>query len=387
MAFLNRVLHIKPYKSKLFVLAIGNTQMGGTGKTPLTLELITQLQDKNFNPIVISKSYKASLTAPKEVSVYDKALEVGDEPLMIKRLKPSVRVFSGPIKVKTLRFAEKSVDHNKKSLFILDDGIQHHKIKKDLKVLVFDGTRSFFDLFAFPLGFSRECLFLTEFSDFIFLNRDHQSLLSKTLKFLYKTKIKTLNYEIQSIEGFNKQKLEQKLEQRVEQNLEQEVEQNLEQEVEQNLEQGVEQNLEQEVEQNLEQGVEQNLEQEVEQNLEQGAEQNLEQRVEQNLEQRVEQNPVLVSGVGNFKHLKGKVEKFLKTQNLSLKGEIKGADHDSFNNIKLNPQEIYICTEKDHDKLKSKLNEKNLYVVKSAFDETSKTNISELVEMVEKTKW
>ena len=301
-AFLNRTIHFNPHKSKFFSLSVGNLQVGGTGKTPITLELIRQFLEKNIDPIIISKSYKASLHAPKEVSQTDRALEVGDEALMLKKSFPEVRVFSGPVKVKTLKFAEEQIKHNSKSLFILDDGAQHHKIKKDFKVHVWDGSRSFFDLFSFPLGSTRECLFLSESSDFTFINRDQKSLLSKVLKFFFKNKIDSLDFQIQKIENVNGKPLDQ--------------------------------------------------------------------------------NAILISGVGNFKHLKLEVEEYLKVQRLSLKGQIKGLDHDSFKKTNLNSQEIYICTEKDHDKLKEKVTVENLYVVKSDFTQTSSKSISRVVEMV-----
>jgi tetraacyldisaccharide 4'-kinase len=301
-ALINRLLNNSPYKSKLFVLSVGNTQLGGTGKTPIVLSLIEELIAKGVKPIIISKSYKATLKKPKELAVTDRALEVGDEALMLKRAYPEVKVFSGPSKIKTLKFAETKDLHSLKNIFILDDGAQHHKIKKDFKIHVWDGSRSIFDLFALPLGFSRECWFMSESSDISFINRESHNALSKILKLIFKSRIESLDFEIEEVEN------------------------------------------------------------------RQGRE--------------LCKDAILISGVGNFDHLVFKLEDFLSNKKIKLKGKIEGSDHDSFKDIELNPEEFYICTEKDHDKLRDRIKVENLFVIKSRFSKNSLEKLSKVVEKV-----
>gem|GEM_PF-2189829 len=292
----------KPYTSKSYIVSVGNLQVGGTGKSPFVIRLIESLLEKNMNVCVISKSYKAQLKEAKEVSVDDRALNVGDEALMFKKAFPNVSVFSGPSKSDTLKFAEKKTEKIIDKIFLIDDGSQHFKIKKDLKILIWDGSRSIFDLFSFPLGLSRESLFLSEKHDFIFLNRKAGTLLSKALMFFYKEKSNCLNFEINNIVNSEKKELNS--------------------------------------------------------------------------------NAVLISGVGNYSDLYNKTEKFLKTKNLMITQKIKAKDHDSFEKYKLDFKKTYVCTDKDFDKLKDKVNQKSLYVIKSAFSIESKTLIDRVLDKI-----
>jgi len=293
-----RLGSFKAYKSNFLVVSVGNLQVGGTGKSPFISELANQLLNEGLQPVIISKSYKATLKKPKEVSIQDNVLEVGDEALMLKKNNPKVRIFSGPTKFQTLKFAEKRID-SEASLFLIDDGAQHHKIFKDIEVIIWDGSRTILDLFSFPFGMSRESLFFSKKTDFVFLNRESNGLLSRFLKYFYSSRPKSLSYEIKTIENFKSE--------------------------------------------------------------------------------RLQKNAKLISGVGNFNYLESSVKKYLKLQGLNLKKSIQAKDHDTFKSYNLDPNEFYICTEKDHDKLIAKVSEDNLYVVNSEFNKDSKANISEVV--------
>ncbi len=189
----------KAYTSKNYIVSVGNLQVGGTGKSPFILRLIDLLHQKNKNIVVLCKSYKALLKQPKEVFIDDSPLDVGDEALMFKKAFPSVLVFSGPKKIDTLKFAETQTEDITDKVFLIDDGSQHFKIKKNLKILIWDGSRSIFDFFSFPLGLSRENFFLSEKHDFVFLNRKANTLLSKALIFIYKKECCNLKFEIDRI--------------------------------------------------------------------------------------------------------------------------------------------------------------------------------------------
>ena len=57
---------LKPQAFRVPIISVGNLTTGGTGKTPVVLELISLLKDKSI--LVVSKSYKAKLPQPAEVT-------------------------------------------------------------------------------------------------------------------------------------------------------------------------------------------------------------------------------------------------------------------------------------------------------------------------------
>lgn len=173
VSYLNRILPRTRYKAKHPVISVGNILSGGVGKTPFCIELSNALLDLGFKPVVISKSYKASAEAPVEVLLSSDASHCGDEALLYKKKLPQVRVFSGPHKGQTVSYADKVLNEKSKFMYVLDDGAQHHSLKKDFKFLIWDRTREFWELFPFPFGFSREFFFLSEDTDLNFLNRSN----------------------------------------------------------------------------------------------------------------------------------------------------------------------------------------------------------------------
>ena len=153
------------------VFSVGNFTVGGTGKTPLVTTLVEILISIDKEPILISKSYKASLKIPAEVFADSNVKTVGDEALLLKTKFPNLRVFSGPHKTKTALFASSKIIDPLATVFVVDDGAQHHGFYKDFKIHVWDMSQHKIDLFPFPLGKAREFWFLGEKSDLTILNR------------------------------------------------------------------------------------------------------------------------------------------------------------------------------------------------------------------------
>jgi tetraacyldisaccharide 4'-kinase len=180
-------------------VSVGNLSVGGSGKTPVVFKVIETLLKNGYRPVVISKSYKAKLKAPQEVKVSSDPLVVGDEAHLIKKTNPEVPVFSGPIKYKTALFAQRTLENSEGHVFIIDDGAQHHRIKKDIKIHLWDMSRPLIDFFPFPLGLCREFWFLGESPDIKILNRVQYMRSSKLFKpMLFGKKIE-LKYQTKSI--------------------------------------------------------------------------------------------------------------------------------------------------------------------------------------------
>src|SRR5258707_14504689 len=68
------------------VLCVGNYHVGGAGKTPTVLALVSLLSDAGEAPIVLSRGYGGKLPRPIHDHPHQHAdPDVGDEPLMLAR--------------------------------------------------------------------------------------------------------------------------------------------------------------------------------------------------------------------------------------------------------------------------------------------------------------
>jgi tetraacyldisaccharide 4'-kinase len=117
------------------VIVIGNITVGGTGKTPLTLWLAQRLLARGWHPAILSRGHGARITGePRRVMLDSRADEVGDEPLMLKLALPEVEVIVHPVRYRAGLIAiEQGVD-----IILLDDGLQHMQLARDLEICVLD---------------------------------------------------------------------------------------------------------------------------------------------------------------------------------------------------------------------------------------------------------
>lgn len=124
------------------VISVGNLTVGGTGKTPTCLWLAQELTRRGFKVGILSRGYKRKATAPvilrpngAVTSNLDQANEVqsaGDEPLMMARLYgQTVGVSRDRAQAAASLLREQDID-----VFILDDGFQHRRVKRDIDLLL-----------------------------------------------------------------------------------------------------------------------------------------------------------------------------------------------------------------------------------------------------------
>jgi tetraacyldisaccharide 4'-kinase len=113
------------------VVVIGNLYVGGTGKTPLTIELARALAARGWRPGIVSRGYGAAAAAPRLVLAGDAARDVGDEPLLMTR---AARV---PVAVARDRAAAARLlrtRHPECDVVIADDGLQHWPLARDMEI-------------------------------------------------------------------------------------------------------------------------------------------------------------------------------------------------------------------------------------------------------------
>ena len=133
------------------VVVVGNITVGGSGKTPLTLWLLQQLQQRGLRPGVISRGHGGSGRV-REVLTDSDADDVGDEPLLIKR-RTRLPVFVGRDRVAAARALIKA--HPECDLILSDDGLQHYRLARDFEIAVQDG-RGLMNGWPLPAGPLRE---------------------------------------------------------------------------------------------------------------------------------------------------------------------------------------------------------------------------------------
>lgn len=145
----------RPYRSSLFVISIGNLTLGGSGKTPVTGEILRLLG--RGKAVGLSKGYGGTLDGPVLVDpARHTAAEVGDEPLMLAQAHDFVVAKSRPAGLKLIEATDTQIA-------VVDDAHQNLQIAKDLHILVIDGDRKngawpFGDGSVFPYGPMREPL-------------------------------------------------------------------------------------------------------------------------------------------------------------------------------------------------------------------------------------
>jgi len=136
------------------VVVVGNITVGGSGKTPLTLWLAQQLQQRGWHPGIISRGHGGEIHSRKvrEVHAQSAAREIGDEPLLLKR-RSRMPLFVGKDRVAAARALLAA--HPECDLILSDDGLQHYRLAREVEIAVLDG-RGLMNGCMLPAGPLRE---------------------------------------------------------------------------------------------------------------------------------------------------------------------------------------------------------------------------------------
>lgn len=125
-------------KCGLKVISVGNISLGGTGKTPLVLELLKALQSEGLRAAMVSRGYKGRwekkggmLTDGEKF--YGGWKDSGDEPFMVARNAPGAGIFVGASRLRSCRLAKVKGF----AAVVLDDGFQHRKLHRDLDIVLY----------------------------------------------------------------------------------------------------------------------------------------------------------------------------------------------------------------------------------------------------------
>ena len=134
------------YFSEVPVLCIGNFIAGGAGKTPTALAIAKVAKKMGLKPGFLSRGYGGSVTLATlvEPNVHN-AHDVGDEPLSLAALAPTVVSVDRPAGAKLLE--EQGVN-----IILMDDGFQNPSLNKDRSLVVIDSRRGIGNGYCMPAG-------------------------------------------------------------------------------------------------------------------------------------------------------------------------------------------------------------------------------------------
>ena len=152
---------IKAKRAEAPVICVGNITTGGTGKTPLVAWLCNMLAKKGFRCAVLTRGYKAGRDA------------FADEPAMLAKAAPEVKVIVNPNRVAGAAKATEKFDAN---VLIMDDGFGHRRLARNLDIIAIDATEPFGYNRLLPAGLLREPVKSVRRADAVIITRFNQSL-------------------------------------------------------------------------------------------------------------------------------------------------------------------------------------------------------------------
>ena len=167
------------------IVCVGNIYTGGTGKTPLALEIFKITKSYGKNPAFVKKGYDY---------LYDE----------IQMLDKTGKTYSD----KNRKEAIKSLISDKHDVAILDDGFQDLSIEKDFSILCFNSRQLIGNGFLIPAGPLRESFNSIKKADCVFINGDRNiefenkiNKINKNIKIFYS------KYKIKNIENFKNKEI------------------------------------------------------------------------------------------------------------------------------------------------------------------------------------
>jgi tetraacyldisaccharide 4'-kinase len=140
----------KSVKFDLPVIVIGNLEVGGAGKSPMT-EFLIQTLKPNYKIATLSRGYGRKTKGFFYADKSSTAEIIGDEPAQFKKKFPDVTVAVCESRVLGVENLQREHD-----LILLDDAFQHRALQPGFSILLFDYGKINQPNFLLPAGNYRE---------------------------------------------------------------------------------------------------------------------------------------------------------------------------------------------------------------------------------------
>lgn len=164
---------LKTHRLEATVISVGNITAGGTGKTPVVIELARRLTDAGRKVAILSRGYgREGEGILREVPVGeslpgDGARLFGDEPCLMRRRLPLIPIVLAADRVEG---GKRAIRDHGADLLLLDDGMQHRRICRDREIVVLSGSAPFGNGHLLPRGILREPVRSITRGDLLFIN-------------------------------------------------------------------------------------------------------------------------------------------------------------------------------------------------------------------------
>ena len=178
---------LKSYQFDLPVIAVGNLNVGGTGKTP-QIEYLIRLLSHKYKVATLSRGYKRQSKGFILADETSNAKTIGDEPFQFFKKFPEIYV---AVDANRKNGIEELLSlSNKPEVILLDDAFQHRKVKAGFYILLTAYDDLYCDDFMLPTGLLRESRNGSKRADIIIVTKCPKNLseiaqidIKKKLKF------------------------------------------------------------------------------------------------------------------------------------------------------------------------------------------------------------
>ncbi|MDD5021395.1 MAG: tetraacyldisaccharide 4'-kinase [Endomicrobiaceae bacterium] len=183
----------KSVKLDKTVISVGNITWGGSAKTPVVVEVAKYILSLQKTPVILSRGYRRRIVTKGSVVVRDKDkilsnLDMsGDEPYMMSQ-KINCPIIIGSDRVESAEIAKQF----NPDVFVLDDGFQHWKLKRNLDIVCINALNPFGNKMIIPAGILREHLTALKRADVIIITNSD---------FVSKQQLDKLDNQIYNISG------------------------------------------------------------------------------------------------------------------------------------------------------------------------------------------
>jgi tetraacyldisaccharide 4'-kinase len=129
-----RIHLLRSQKLPVTTIVVGNITLGGNGKTPIVVALYQLLQEKGYNPAIITRGYKSG--HEHELQILHDGLtrnSVGDEANMMSEICRCPIGVGADRVASAMQILEQFPDTD---VILSDDGLQHYALRRDIEIAV-----------------------------------------------------------------------------------------------------------------------------------------------------------------------------------------------------------------------------------------------------------